>query len=97
LGGNHVQSISQPVGTTTANLTYSYDADGRVTNRSIDGTAETYGFSNAELTNVTNPLGSFAYSYDPSSARLTQITYPKGQKTNFTYYQPSNPVGSGRC
>ncbi len=96
LGGNHIQSVSQPVGTTSANVMYSYDADGRVTNRSIDGTAETYSFSNTELTNVTNSLGSFAYSYDPASTRLTQITYPNSQQSSFTYYQPSNPIGSGR-
>lgn len=85
-GGGKLQSINQPIGNTTANIVYVYDNDGRVTSRSIDGVAETYGFSNGQLLNVTNPLGSFGYTYDPSSARLTNVAYPNGQAVNFDYF-----------
>jgi len=93
-GGNQIQEISQPVGTSTANITYGYDNDGRVVNRSIDGVSENYSFNNAELTNVSNPLGSFNYTYDSSSARLTNVAYPNGQSTSYTYFTPSNPNGA---
>jgi RHS repeat-associated protein len=75
-------------------LIYAYDADGRVTSRSIDGSAESYGYSNAQLTNVTNPLGSFGYTYSPSTGQLTQVAYPNGQQTNLDYFNPSDPLGS---
>jgi RHS repeat-associated protein len=84
------------VGTTSANITYIYDNDGRTTKRSIDSNSENYGYTNDELVNVTNPLGSFGYTYDPNTSNLTQISYPNGQKTNMTYYLPSNPLGAGR-
>ena len=95
-GGGHVQTVNSPVGTTSANITYIYDNDGRTTKRSIDSNSENYGYTNDELVNVTNPLGSFGYTYDPNTSNLTQISYPNGQKTNMTYYLPSNPLGAGR-
>jgi len=96
LGGGHVETVNSPVGTSTANITYTYDGDGRTTRRSIDSNSESYTYTNDELTNVTNPLGSFGYTYDSTTSNLTQINYPNGQKTTMTYYQPTNPLGAGR-
>ncbi len=94
-GGNQIAEIDQPVGTSTAHITYSYDGDGRVIVRSIDGVSENYGFNNAELTSVTNPLGGFTYAYDNSSARLQSVSYQKnGQVTTYDYYQPIDPNGA---
>jgi len=95
-GGGHVQTVVSPVGTTTANITYVYDNDGRTKSRSIDSNGESYTYSNDELVNVTNPLGSFGYTYDATTSNLTQINYPNGQKTTMAYYQPTNPIGAGR-
>src|SRR5580693_533027 len=53
LGGGKLESIVAPVGTTSETTTYAYDADGRPVTQAIDGTAESYGYSNAELTSVT--------------------------------------------
>jgi len=94
-GGEKLQSVSQPIGTTTANIAYGYDSDGRITSKTIDGVGETYGFTNNQLTSVTNPLGSFVYQYDSASARLTQVNYPNGQQSNFDYFTPADPLGSG--
>ena len=95
LGGGQVQSITVPVGSATANISYTYDADGRVITRAIDGVQESYGFNGVgQLTQVQDPLGSFGYTYDPASARLTQVTYPNGQQINLDYFTPSNPLGA---
>ena len=94
-GGGRLKTVTQPVGTAMANITYAYDADGRISSRSIDSSTESYGFNNGELTNVANPLGSFTYNYD-NSARLNQVLYPNGQVTNMDYFNPSDPQGQGR-
>ena len=94
-GGGRLKTVTQPVGATTANITYSYDNDGRIASRSIDGSTESYGFTNAELTNVNNPLGGFNYTYD-NAARLSQVAYPNGQVTNLDYFNPADPLGQGR-
>ena len=95
VGGNKVETISQPVGTTTTNITYTYDNDGRMVGRAIDGNHETYGFnSTGQLTQVQNALGGFVYTYDPNSARLTQINYPNGQQTKMDYFTSGDPLGN---
>ena len=95
LGGGQPKQVTRPVGTTTANITYTYDADGRVVQRSIDGTNETYGYdSNGQLTGVTNPLGAFTYSYDPNSARIVGVTYPNNQSVAMDYFDPTDQAGA---
>ncbi len=94
IGGGKVASVSQPVGTTRANIAYSYDVDGRVINQSIDSNSESYTYTNAQLTNVNNPLGGFTYGYD-SADRLNQVQYPNGQVTNMDYFAPTSPLGAG--
>ena len=94
-GGNQIKTISQPVGANLTNITYTYDADGRVISRSIDGVQESYGINGAgQLIQVSNPLGGFVYSYDPNSARLTQVAYPNGQQVNFDYFTSTDPNGA---
>jgi RHS repeat-associated protein len=95
-GGGQLEKIIQPVGNTAATITYAYNNDGAVTLRSIDGVNETYGFTNDQLTNVTNSLGSFTYTYDQNSSHLVNEAYPNGQATTYTYFTPSDPLGSGR-
>src|ERR1035441_6172649 len=94
LGGGKLQSVSVPVGTTSAPISYTYDADSRPTTQSIGGVAESYGYSNDELTNVSNPLGSFGYTYDPASARLTNVAYSNGQSVALDYFGPTDPNGA---
>ncbi len=42
---------------------------------------------------MTNPLGSFTYTYDSSSAQLTNVAYPNSQSVTYGYYSTTN---SGR-
>ena len=94
-GGGQVYTVYSPVGSSgSASVTFTYDPDSRVTGRNINGTSETYNYTNAELTGVTNPLGSFTYNYDSSSARLASVAYPNSQSVSYGYYTPS--AGSGR-
>ena len=97
-GGGKLQQITNsPI--TSSNITFSYDADGRLTNRSINGSANSVTLSYdgiSRLISEVNPLCSgstqFSYTYvdqtptDKGTFRLAQIGYPNGQTTNFNYY-----------
>jgi RHS repeat-associated protein len=85
-GGGKLKTVKQPVGSTLATVGYTYDDDGRVVNRSIDGVAETYGYDGTgQLNQVTNSLGTFAYVYDADTANLKEVQYPNGQKADYSY------------
>lgn len=95
VGGNLIKAISQPVGTTKANITYTYDNDSRVITRSIDGVQENYGFNGVgQLTQIGNPLGNFGYTYDPNSARLVNVGYPNGQSVTMDYFTAADTNGA---
>ena len=74
-----------------------YDALGRVTGRSINGTANASSWSYDAMNRVTgivNPLGTFTPAYvdqgasggDKGTTRLASMTYPTGQVTNSSYF-----------
>jgi len=96
-GGGKLQQITNsPI--TSSNITFTYDADGRLTNRSIGSSnSVTLSYDGlSRLTSEVNPLCSgssqFSYSYidqtptDKGTFRLAQIGYPNGQTTNLNYY-----------
>ena len=98
LGANKVLTVTNTLtgGTGTGIVTYAYDEWGRKVGRNIDSANnETTTFDSlGEVTNVTNLLGSFNYTYyDPThpTGRVAQITYPNGQKTQYSYF---NSYGS---
>lgn len=93
-GGGKVSSLTQPVGSTTATIAYSYDNDGRVVHQAIDGSPDDLVYQNAQIVSETNTLGGFTYGYDPASARLNQISFPNGQQTTLDYYNPGDPLGA---
>jgi hypothetical protein len=78
-------------------ITYTYDALGRATNRSINGSVNSSSWTfdaMGRITGLTNPLGSFVYHYvddatalgagnDKGTTRLSSINYPNGQVSNF--------------
>jgi len=69
---------------------YAYDSLGRITNRTINGLAETFGYDSLlRITNVANVLGNFTYTYDGATARLLDARYPNGQTSHFDYYDNS--------
>src|SRR5207245_2844135 len=87
LGANQLVSIDAPLPNDT--ITFAYDKLGRVTNRSINGAAnsETWTFDSlGRLSTDVNKLGSFSYSYVGVTDRLNTLTYPGGASANYTYF-----------
>ncbi|MBS1954389.1 MAG: hypothetical protein JST89_09385 [Cyanobacteria bacterium SZAS-4] len=94
-GGGRLASVTNNVIPNSA-VTYTFDALGRTTNRSIDGANNSVTWVYDAMSRVTseaNALGTFGYSYvdDQSgnsrgSARLSSISYPNSQVTNFGWY-----------
>ncbi len=98
LGAGRLHTIDGPWNTDT--ITYSYDELGRPLIRSIasggglaPNTQVTHYDILSRLADITNPLGTFDYSYDGNSGRVAQIDYPNGQIASYTY---SGPIGDQR-
>ena len=67
-------------------VTFQYDALGRVTNRAINGVAQTWTYDAlGRTTNVVNALGSFTYAYDGVTPRVRNVAYPNGQTSHYDY------------
>jgi RHS repeat-associated protein len=87
LGAGRLASIDGPLGNDT--ITYGYDELGRVTNRSINGAANAASVqydSLGRVQNVTNPLGTFNYTYVNTTGRLDHVDLPNAQKTQYAYF-----------
>ncbi|HEY9754985.1 MAG TPA: RHS repeat-associated core domain-containing protein [Oculatellaceae cyanobacterium] len=94
-GGGRLSSISNTV-IPNSQITYSYDALGRTTNRFINGSSNSTSWSYDAMSRVTseqNSLGTFNYTYvddtvgsSKGTTRLAAISYPNSQVTNFSYY-----------
>ncbi len=93
-GGGRLTSVTNNVISNSA-ITYTYDALGRTTNRSINASSNsttcTYDAIN-RITQEVNPLGTFGYNYinnvsgsSKGDLRLSSINYPNSQTTNFSY------------
>jgi RHS repeat-associated protein len=87
LGAGRLQSVDGPLDNDT--ITYSYDELGRVDSKQIGASSRTEAQAFdalGRLTALTNPLGTFTYTYDGVSGRTSSVTYPNGQQTTYTYY-----------
>ncbi len=85
LGAGRLASVTSPLPGST--LAYTYDELGRVTARSVNGVSETRSFDAlGRLSGITNPLGSFAYTYEGPTGRLSSLAYPNGQMSRFAYF-----------
>jgi RHS repeat-associated protein len=88
LGAGQLASIDGPLANDT--ITFGYDQLGRVTNRSINGTAnaESWVFDSlGRMSSDTNNLGAFNYTYVGVTNRLQTLTYPAATATaNYTYF-----------
>jgi RHS repeat-associated protein len=104
-GGGKIQSISNDVIPNSA-IAFSYDALGRTTQRTINGSSNqvdwSYDAMSRVLTEKDGPLSStpFAFAYVDDTAgtskgttRLASISYPNSQVTTFDWY---NNVGDQR-
>jgi RHS repeat-associated protein len=86
LGSGRLHSVDGPLDNDT--ITYAYDQLGRVNSRQIGSSANTQSQqfdSLGRLTQITNPLGNFVYSYVGVTGRPTSVTYPNGQQTTYAY------------
>src|SRR5437016_5804291 len=87
LGAGQLASIDAPLANDT--ITFSYDQLGRVTNRSINGTANaaTWTFDSlGRVSSVVNKLGTFTNTYVGVTNRLSTMTYPGGSSAVYTYF-----------
>ncbi len=93
-GANQLVTVTGPLPNTI--VSYQYDELGRATGTSIgtivNDPANTSSLTYDALgrtTSVTNPLGTFGYSYVNQTGRVAQTAYPNGQATNYSYYPNS--------
>ncbi len=87
LGAGRLASIDGPLINDT--IAFGYDQLGRVTNRSINGAANsaTWIFDSlGRVSAATNKLGTFNYGYVNVTDRLNSMIYPDGGSTVYTYF-----------
>ena len=87
LGANRLASVDGPINNDT--ITFTYDELSRVSNRSINGAAnsETWTYDSlGRLSADANKLGTFNYSCVGVTDRLQTLTYPNGGTTSYTYF-----------
>jgi RHS repeat-associated protein len=87
LGAGRLASIDAPLANDT--ITFGYDELGRVTNRAINGTANSAAWSFDSLgriSSATNNLGAFTNTYVGVTDRLNSMTYPGGTTAAYTYF-----------
>jgi RHS repeat-associated protein len=87
LGAGQLASIDAPLANDT--ITFGYDQLGRVTTRSINGTAnsETWTFDSlGRVSTDANKLGTFTNTYVGVTNRLSKIAYPGGASANYLYF-----------
>ncbi len=97
LGAGRLATVAGPM--QNATIAYSYDELGRVTAASINGVANASSSvfdPLGRISSITNPLGSFSYSYVGTTGRLDHFTLPNGQVTSFSYFpNVSASMGNG--
>jgi RHS repeat-associated protein len=87
LGVGRLVTVDGPL--TDDTITYGYDELGRVTNRSINGTANpvTWTFDAlGRIASEDNLLGTFTYTYDGPTGRIATVSYPNSQTSSYSYY-----------
>src|SRR6266498_2652979 len=87
LGAGQLASSDGPLGNDT--ISFSYDQLGRVTNRSINGNANsvTWTFDSlGRVSSMANKLGTFNYAYVNVTDRLSRLTYPNGYSDAYSYF-----------
>jgi YD repeat-containing protein len=90
LGAGQLASVDAPLANDT--ITFTYDQLGRVTNRSVNGTAnsETWTFDSlGRVSTDVNKLGTFTNTYIGVTDRLSKLAYPGGASANYLYFPNS--------
>ncbi len=94
-GGGKLSKVTNSV-IANSDTTYTYDAVGRITHRSINGVVNPMSWSYdamSRVTSETNVLGTFNYAYvddvsgySKGTTHLSSISYPSGQTTHFNWF-----------
>jgi RHS repeat-associated protein len=87
LGALRLATVDGPL--TNDTISYEYDELGRVTERAINGAANTVTWTFDALgrtTSETNALGIFIYTYDGPTRRVATVTYPNSQTSTYGYF-----------
>lgn len=87
LGAGQLFEVDGPLSNDV--IAYAYDELGRVTNRTINGSANSVTWAFDALGRVTsevNVLGTFGYTYDATSPRLATVSYPNSQTSAYSYF-----------
>jgi RHS repeat-associated protein len=90
LGAGQLASIDAPLANDT--ITFTYDQLGRVTNRSVNGAAnsETWTFDSlGRVSTDVNKLGTFTNTFVGVTDRLSKLAYPGGASANYLYFPNS--------
>jgi len=90
-GAGQVATVDGPLSDDT--IAYTYDELGRVTQRTINGSANQVAWTFDALGRVTseeNVLGEFTYAYEGVTNRLTTVTYPNDQTSTYSYFDDEN-------
>jgi len=84
-GAGSLASVDGPLPNDT--ITFAYDELGRLVDRQINGVGSRWNWDPAgRLTQLTNSLGSFGFTYDGASLRLATMNFPNGQHSVFSYF-----------
>jgi RHS repeat-associated protein len=87
IGAGQLASIDAPLANDT--ITFGYDQLGRVTNRSVNGTAnsDTWTFDSlGRVSTNVNKLGTFTNTYVGVTNRLSKLAYLGGASANYLYF-----------
>jgi RHS repeat-associated protein len=90
-GAGQIATVDGPL--TNDTIAYAYDELGRVTQRTINGSANQVDWTFDALGRVTseeNLLGEFTYAYDGVTNRLATVTYPNSQTSTYSYFDEEN-------
>lgn len=95
VGAGRLEFVASPVAGATGGavdvVSYAYDALGRVTGRSVDGSSQGITFDPlGRPVGVTNALDAFAYGYADETARVTSVTSAHGPTVALAYYDPAS-------
>jgi RHS repeat-associated protein len=85
LGAGQLFSVDGPLPNDT--ISFAYDELGREARRSINGIGVRRTWDAAgRLTQLTNALGTFTYSWEGASFRVSEVNLPNGQRSTFAYF-----------
>jgi RHS repeat-associated protein len=91
LGAGGLSTVTAPLPNSI--VSYNYDQLGRITNRAINGVAQTVTIDTlGRPTIITNALGTFSNAYVGGTSRIATNFYPNGQRTEFSYFPTNNDL-----